>query len=650
MVAIKPWVLRITEENVSKSKRLNDPRSSKTTGDATQDPAADDGGSGTKVEAPKKKPWTIMVYIAADNDLTNFGIESLKKMKIATSRYMDIVAEFDSGPERATERYYFGTRPGSTSCKHPKDHYESIACNVVDSFKHRNAGDPRNLIDFVQWALKNYPACHCFLIIWGHSAGVDDSFPRVPDDSVQSQREQDHFFIPRHRLLNVTNQPIANPPRNKSVAFVDHPTSYLTTKGLADALRDSLRETDWKVLLNNKPLDIIGFDACNMNLVELGYELKQFTHYMVASQDEVPDGSWPYDRIFIHAWQEVRRQLIQANIIKIDEGRKLREQSIPDCDKLEHVLDVPKFICAICEEYVCAYQDYVDQPVCLSALDVSRHETIRKSFNDLTEILTQATKNRQVHDAIIYARRRVRSFYTRVLATRELHTRDIYIDIIHFCKLLVKYLEGHKLQRDIERYIKTIKHFIEEFTEVKDPIIIVNKFTADEDHCYGTSVYFPGNFEDQFGDFYEDLEFSRDTGWVEFIEDFLEHNPEVCIQPTRITQPPDIQRSVKGNPIDHSKGNPIDHSKGNPIDHSKGNPIDHSKGNPIDHSKIFQTVMGLPPFTATYSSDKVDLPCIQNVIYNFATIVQTCGNDDDDDDENAASGDSSGPYGSTGAR
>jgi Clostripain family len=619
---------------------LNDPISGKTTGDANQNPASDDGGSGTKGEAPKiKKPWTIMVYIAADNDLTNFGIESLKKMKIATSPYINIVAEFDSGAERATERYFFGCLPDSTPCQ--KDPYESISCNVVDSFKHRNAGDPKNLIHFVRWALKEYPACHYFLIIWGHSAGVDDSFPRVPDDAVQSQPEQDHFFIPRHRLLNVTNQPIANPPRSKSVAFVDHPTSYLTTKGLSDALRDSLHETEWKALLNNKPLDIIGFDACNMNLVEMGYELKEFTHYMVASQDEVPDGSWPYDRIFIKAWEKVKSQL--APFIKTDETRSLCDQEIPilDCEKLEHVLNVREFISAICTEYVRAYQDYVDQPVCLSALDLYCHESIRKSFNDLTAILTQASRNRQVHDAIIYARCRVRSFYTRVLETRELHTRDIYIDIIHFCKLLVKYLRGHKLQRDIAGYIKRIEHFIEEFTvEANGPIIVVNKTTANEDHCYGTSVYFPGNYEDQFGDFYQDLEFSRDTGWVEFVEDFLDDNPVVCIQPTRITHPPDIQRGVKGNPIDHSKGNPIDHSK--------GNPIDHSKGNPIDQSKIFQTVMGLPPFTATYSSEKVDLPCIQNVIYNFATIVQTCRNDDDD--ENAASGDLPDPYGSSSGR
>lgn len=579
-----------------------------------------------------------MVYIAADNDLTNFGIESLKKMKIATSPYIDIVAEFDSGAQRATERYYFGCRPDRTSCEHPNDPYESISCNVVESFEHRNAGDPKNLIHFVRWALKHYPACHYFLIIWGHSAGVDDSFPRVPNESEESQREQDHFFIPRHRLLNVTNQPIANPPRKKSVAFVDHPTSYLTTKGLSDALRDSLREGDWKALLNNKPLDIIGFDACNMNLVELGYELKEFTHFMVASQDEVPDGSWPYDRIFIRAWQEVRRQLLQEKIIKIDEGLGLCGQIIPDDEKLEHALNVHKFIDVICEEYVRAYQDYVDQPVCLSALDVSRHGTIRKAFNDLTGILAKATKNRQVHDAIIYARCRVRSFYTRVLEARDLHTRDIYIDIIHFCKLLVKYLEGHKLQRPIKDYIKGINQFIEEFTGKSGPIIVANQFTADEDNCNGTSVYFPGSYEDQFGDFYENLEFSRDTGWVEFIEDFLDGNPVVCLQPTRITHSPDIQRAVKGNPIDHSKGNPIDHSK--------GNPIDHSKGNPIDQSKIFQTVMGLPPFTATYSSERVELPCIQNVIYNFGTIVQTCR----DDDENAASGDVSDSYGSPGER
>ena len=356
-------------------------------------------------------------------------------------------------------------------------------------------------------------------------------------------------------------------------------------------------------------------DACNMNLVELGYELREHVHYMIASQDEVPDGSWPYDRILKKLAEELDRQLGPQQVSQIS--------------------DMPAFVRAVAEAYTANYQDYVDQPVALSGLDLSKSHCIRDSFLKLTDILQQHSKNRQIHDAIFYARSRVRSFYTRVLETRDLHTRDIYIDLLHFCNLLKKYLTGHEHQLKIGHYITTIDDFIKAFkldASHNNSIIVANESSANEDNCNGTSIYFPANTDDQFGSFYDDLDFSGQTGWVEFIKDFLKHNPVVPIPPIPATQLNDASRRVKGNRIDHSKGSPIDHGK--------GSRIDHSKGNPIDHSKHVQGVRNLPSLNAMHYSEEVNTPCIHNVIYNYSTIVQTCG--DDSDDEDVSPADSSG--------
>ncbi len=45
----------------------------------------------------------------------------------------------------------------------------------------------------------------------------------------------------------------------------------------------------------SKKLDIVAFDACNMSMIELASELQAYADFMIASQEEVPDASFPYE-------------------------------------------------------------------------------------------------------------------------------------------------------------------------------------------------------------------------------------------------------------------------------------------------------------------------------------------------------------------
>src|SRR5947209_115143 len=130
----------------------------------------------------QQKPWTVMVYLAADNNLDNFGVDSLRQMKAAATDKINIVAQFDTGPMNPTRRYYFD----GTARFGPLDD------SRVEQFSPTHAGDPENLSDFIVWAAQHYPAGHYLTIIWGHGGGIDDDFPQAPDNS----------FVPRHSLLN----------------------------------------------------------------------------------------------------------------------------------------------------------------------------------------------------------------------------------------------------------------------------------------------------------------------------------------------------------------------------------------------------------------------------------------------------------------
>src|SRR5215472_2006061 len=147
----------------------------------------------------EKKPWTMMVYLAADNNLFTFGVDSLRQMKVAANESVNILAEFDTGPTRPAKRYFFDGKEPIGPIEH----------DLKQTFGPTDAADPDNLASFIEWGARNYPADHYFVVIWGHGGGVDDDFPRQPDNS----------FVPRHALLSLLKGTTSQFPKNTTSNF-----------------------------------------------------------------------------------------------------------------------------------------------------------------------------------------------------------------------------------------------------------------------------------------------------------------------------------------------------------------------------------------------------------------------------------------------
>src|SRR5262249_50867813 len=111
-----------------------------------------------------KKQWTVMVYLAGDNNLDGAGVGDLAEMKtVGSTRDISVVAQFDrAGRNVQTNRYFL--QKGTT-----------LAHDVVTSLGETDTGDPRVLRDFVEWAVVEHPAQRYMLVIWNHGAGWDDS-------------------------------------------------------------------------------------------------------------------------------------------------------------------------------------------------------------------------------------------------------------------------------------------------------------------------------------------------------------------------------------------------------------------------------------------------------------------------------------------
>src|SRR5262249_26975341 len=153
----------------------------------------------------EKKPWTVMVYLAADNNLFTFGVDSLRQMKVAANEKANILAEFDTGPTRPAKRYIFDGKEPIGPIEH----------DLKQTFGPTDAADPDNLASFIEWGARNYPADHYFVVIWGHGGGVDDDFPRQPDNS----------FVPRHALLSLFKGTTSQFPKGTTSQFPKGTTS-----------------------------------------------------------------------------------------------------------------------------------------------------------------------------------------------------------------------------------------------------------------------------------------------------------------------------------------------------------------------------------------------------------------------------------------
>jgi hypothetical protein len=113
--------------------------------------------------------WTIMVYLNADNNLEDDGINDFLEMAAAsyTSGKVNVIVQMDRSSS-------YNTAYGNwTTCKRfkiangmtPEATYQLSDLGEVDM------GNPTTLSTFATWAIQNYPANRYSLIMWDHGSG-----------------------------------------------------------------------------------------------------------------------------------------------------------------------------------------------------------------------------------------------------------------------------------------------------------------------------------------------------------------------------------------------------------------------------------------------------------------------------------------------
>jgi hypothetical protein len=404
-----------------------------------------DTGSVTGSRVGSQAKWTFMVYMAGDNNLDGAALRDIAEMaRAGSTKDVNILVQLDRIEDNLTRRFLI-TQGGGFK----KD--------CIQSFGDTNTGDPQILYDFVKWAADNYPADRYALILWNHGSGWwEDAKSRAGGPAAEQK--------PRRRLFR---QPVPQEHVNIPAPQEHRSICYDDTSG-----GDALDNRELRVVLAGicalfgRKIDLLGMDACLMNMVEVAYQLRDSVNVIVGSEIEEPFDGWPYAEILTRLTTKPR-------------------------------LDAAALARWIVKSYLLSYQGK-DETVTQSALDVVRIGEMTTKINALSEAMLAALETDS--KLIANAWRRSPRFYD-----------DNYIDLACFAKNLRK-KAGADLRAKADDVITALK------AGKGMAILLQGKIGKEVRGTCGLSIYFPA---DRINPAYRTLDFCGDCKWVRFLERFL---------------------------------------------------------------------------------------------------------------------------------
>ena len=338
---------------------------------------------------PSELPaWTVIVYSAADDEVLeeNMWVDINEMEVVGSNPQMNIVVQMDRYAGAFTgDGDWTDTRRFLITQDSDLDH---ITSPVVQSVGEVDTGNPQTLIDFVTWAIQNYPAQKYALIMSDHGGGWTGGF------SDMSTSAYSDLSIPE--IVSSIEQIRQNTGIDK--------------------------------------FEMIGFDACLMGQIEVFGSLYPYSNYMVASEEVEPGYGWSYA-----AWLEQLAQnpsvngagLSQAiistyvtNDILLSGGRAsadeiAQEEStttlsavesarMPDVigamnQFLSTITDLDQSLVAEARTYTRSYFSLFGEEVSPSFIDLGNFAEVLTTLTDETEIEQSAVQLQTAIDSAVVA-------------------------------------------------------------------------------------------------------------------------------------------------------------------------------------------------------------------------------------------------------
>jgi hypothetical protein len=428
------------------------------------------------------KEWGVFVYICSDmqdTGLIDAAVADVSVMRrVGSSEKVGVVAQVDL-PEMPTKRYVFPKR-GTVA----EDEFK-----IYELDHNVNTADAKSIVEFFEWANNKERAKNVFLILWGHGFGVDDFDPFL-DGAVSSntlgRAIRDRNFIgitDNNGLFPVVHAPV----QDATFAMVGvlpkaGKRAFLKNNQIGQAVKDC-REILEKEGRGQK-LAILGFDSCDMGLLEVWFEMKDGPEIGIGSQYGIPFKGWPYAGMLesLNAYPEMAPPELATRVIK--QFATFNDQK-------------PK-----------------KPVVTLSACYPAASKAIADPLRQLAEQLAKESVSPAVRTKIFDARNESPIFY-----------EDGFIDVGEFCRHLQVRFPGESIDEYAGAVCEALPKYV--LSNSYAPVGTTKKISEST----GVSLWFPPWIQHPdieilqkeqskvyFHNHYSATEFAKDTKWYECLK------------------------------------------------------------------------------------------------------------------------------------
>jgi hypothetical protein len=521
------------------------------------------------------KPWTVLVYLAGDNNLPEEMVWSLQEMKKASAdaaihNTLNLVALFD--PPGENPRRYEIVVDG----KHPNEEGDGkLATLTAKKLEYDE--------DAILEILRGQVASECVAALnldqakSSELAKALENYASVAAGSAATILNADRDAA---ALANVAR--LLAPQLGARLRFIsrDNTVSALVNRFLVEqvdelspthqyaiilsghgsgAVGDFLTDSDPKSAVSIPKLgrilgkvqsrlpegvqkiQILGMDSCLMSTIEVAYEVQGSVQYLVASEGSVLNAGWPYQRVL---------EAFAASAAGV--GDKPLARVVAE---------------DIADNYIRFYRDYevagVSTDIAVCALDQigapenepeegqpanyegdSSRGKLAYWIQALATVMIDALgciapdgmeeavelgvlKRGNGGSDIEYARD-VRNAIVAAHWSAQSYKCNRYVDLHDFCEQLLRFCPTPPKpgrRRDDHRKAGEWSEVVHEACKnvliAMKEVAIRSRYTGTEfQHSHGLSIYFPWTASDYLPD-YRNLRFAQHTRWAEFLETYM---------------------------------------------------------------------------------------------------------------------------------
>jgi len=302
----------------------------------------------TNVNISKIKTENLLyIYMAADNNMEIQALKDLEEIKEGTKNIKNLsVFIFIDMKESNLDNSYVIIENGN---------YRKIKQSTIE----KNSGELDTIKDFINAGKKIYNSNKNFMVIWNHGDGWYNE-----------------------KITNKRNV-------KKSIAIDDDSNDSLNLFELQEGLNTL-----------GKKWDLLIFDACLMNTIEVAYQLKNVTEAIVGSPEEVPFDGYDYRKLIQHisannTIEEISKQIIRESIDYYNKSKEFVCYSYLDLDQIDDFyLKIDRFAFNLIKksEEIIVLKDKIKKEVLTYSVYKSDYSKYT-SYLDLKSFLNLLVKN-----------------------------------------------------------------------------------------------------------------------------------------------------------------------------------------------------------------------------------------------------------------